>query len=362
MTELPKTQHIVELLLRLSLLVLIGVVCFFILQPFLIVLFWSGIFAISLFPVYEWIQIKMKWKNAFSAVMVSGIVFILFFIPCYLFIGLVMEELHLVKDLMSDGKVHLPMPESSLKSWPIVGNRLFELWTNIAQDMPGFIEKYSGGIEKVASFILKLTLDLTLGVLFLFGSIILSGVFLNYHLPIVNASRKFMIKLAPVEADSILSIISKTILKVIKGVLGVAVIQTILMSICLVVLGIPGAGIWSMIILVSAVLQVGVLPACIPLVLYLIASGDSVTGAVVGICALVVGILEHVLKPLLLGGKSSDIPTMVVFIGVLGGFIAFGFLGLFVGAIIFSIMYQLFVTWIHADEKNDLTNELPPTV
>ncbi|MFN8417121.1 MAG: AI-2E family transporter [Cytophagaceae bacterium] len=343
---LPKTQHIIEMLLRISLFIFMGFICYYILEPFLIVIFWAIIFATSMYPVYSTIQHRLHWKDKWNALLITIGLFILFFIPCYLFIYAVIYELHSLTDLMKMSTIHLPHPGEDVKSWPVVGNKIYEYWNDLSHDASKYAHRYEHQIEGLIGNIVQFILELGVSIVFLLLSIILSGIFLAYNKDLLKVTKAFLNKIAGDEADKMMSTTRMTILKVVKGVIGVALFQTILMSIVLFLFGIKGAGLWTMLYLISTVLQIGVIPITIPLILYLVIMDDIYTATFIGIWAVAVAILENIVKPLLLGGKETDIPMPIVFIGVMGGFIAFGFAGMFVGAVIFSIMYKLFMNWV----------------
>jgi predicted PurR-regulated permease PerM len=143
-----------------------------------------------------------------------------------------------------------------------------------------------------------------------------------------------------------------TIRSVTTGILGVAFIQSVLAGLGFLAVGLPGAGLWAVVFLIAAVLQVGML-VLIPAVVYAFAV-SSITKAVIFLiwCA-IVGLLDNVLKPILLG-RGVAVPIVVVFLGAIGGFVTMGIVGLFIGAIVLSVAYKLFLAWIH---QGSLTNQ-----
>jgi len=139
-------------------------------------------------------------------------------------------------------------------------------------------------------------------------------------------------------------LVGATIRSVTNGVLGVAVIQTIFAAAGFFVVGLPGAAVWSVIFLVAAILQIGML-VLIPAVVYAFAIATKTAAVIFLVWCIIVGLMDNVLKPLLLG-RGAPVPIAVIFIGVIGGFISMGIIGLFVGAIVLSVGYKLFLAWI----------------
>ena len=147
------------------------------------------------------------------------------------------------------------------------------------------------------------------------------------------------------EALSSRDLIGSTIRSVTSGILGVALIQTVLgCTLVFFVVGLPGAGLWAVIFLIAAVLQIGIL-VLIPAVVFVFATATTTAAVVFLIWCAFVGLLDNVLKPMLLG-RGASVPTAVVFLGAIGGFVAMGIIGLFVGAIVLSVGYKLFLAWV----------------
>jgi len=151
--------------------------------------------------------------------------------------------------------------------------------------------------------------------------------------------------LAGEQGDHFATVTVTTIQNVVKGFLGVAVIQAIMAGIVFFVAGVPFAGLWSVACLVLAVVQIGIGPIAIPVAIYMFSVSDTTTATVLSIWLLVTLLIDNVLKPILLG-KNAPVPMPVVFMGAIGGFILSGFLGLFLGAVVLTIGYKLFLAWL----------------
>jgi predicted PurR-regulated permease PerM len=141
-------------------------------------------------------------------------------------------------------------------------------------------------------------------------------------------------------------LVAATTRSVTNGILGVAVIQSLFASLGFWFVGLPGAGLWAALFLVSSVLQIGQL-VLIPAVLYAFAVFPMSHAVMFLVWCIIVGLMDNVLKPILLGRKGK-VPIIVIFLGVLGGFLALRILGLFIGAIVLSVGYKLFIAWLDA--------------
>ena len=162
--------------------------------------------------------------------------------------------------------------------------------------------------------------------------------------------RKFFRKLAGDRGDEFADIILKTVGNVVKGIIGVALILALLHGILFMLAGVPYAGIWTLLAFVLAVLQIPLFFITVPVIIYMFATKDLMPAIMWTALIFVAGLSDNVLKPILLG-KGAPVPMLVIFIGVIGGFIFSGFIGLFTGAIVMSIGYKLFVAWINSAEE-----------
>jgi predicted PurR-regulated permease PerM len=148
--------------------------------------------------------------------------------------------------------------------------------------------------------------------------------------------------------DEFKDLVASTIGTVTNGVLGVALIQTIFASLGFWFAGLPGAGVWAIVFLIGAVLQVGGL-VLVPAVLYGFAEFSTTRAVIFLVWCIIVGLMDNVLKPILLG-RGGKVPMGVIFLGVLGGFMVMNsIIGLFVGAIVLSVGYKLFMAWLDSE-------------
>jgi predicted PurR-regulated permease PerM len=131
-------------------------------------------------------------------------------------------------------------------------------------------------------------------------------------------------------------------------VLGVAVIQAMLAGLGFMVAGVPAAGIWALLCLITATVQIGVGPVVIPVIVYVFATGDTLTAVLFLIWNALIMVLDNILKPLLLG-RGVDVPMVVIFLGSIGGLLLSGIVGLFLGAIVLALGYKLFQSWLNME-------------
>ena len=176
-----------------------------------------------------------------------------------------------------------------------------------------------------------------------------TGVLLASTQVAAQTARTFGARLAGDQGADFIDVAEATVRSVARGILGVALIQSLLAGLEFLVVGIPGAGLWALIALFFSVIQLGVFPVTIPIVIYVFATADIVTAVIFLIWSLFVGLIDNVLKPILLG-RGVKVPMLIIFVGSIGGFISSGIIGLFTGAVVLALGYKLFLAWLDGTE------------
>jgi predicted PurR-regulated permease PerM len=205
--------------------------------------------------------------------------------------------------------------------------------------------KFSPQIKSALPNILSASADVGSTLLQFLLSIAVSGAILANAKAAAATTRALMIRLFGEQGPEYQQLVGATVRSVTFGILGVAVIQTVFATLGFFVVGLPGASVWTIVFLFAAILQIGAV-ALIPAIVFAFIIASKTAAILFLVWCLFVGLLDNVLKPLLLG-RGSATPVLVVFLGVIGGFMAMGIIGLFVGAVVLSVGYKLFLAWIH---------------
>jgi predicted PurR-regulated permease PerM len=184
------------------------------------------------------------------------------------------------------------------------------------------------------------------------GSVIIAGILLVVQ-GVGEGMRQFFRKIAGNEGDAYADIAKMTVGNVVKGVLGVALIQSFVAGLGFLLAGVPFAGLWTLLVFILGVLQIPAFLVILPVVIYIFSVKETTPAVLWTIYLLVAGLSDNVLKPILLG-KGAPVPMLVIFIGVIGGFMFSGFIGLFTGAIIMSIGYKIFIGWLNSASTQDV--------
>jgi predicted PurR-regulated permease PerM len=307
---------------------------------------WGVVLAVALYPLHQKLKKLFKQRGTLAAVIITIISVLIIILPA---IWLGMTTAREIKEFATEygaGNFKIPPPTPSVKNWPVIGGKTYDIWSKASVGLDSLAAQYPTQVKAVVGTGLGLVASTSKGVLLLTASIIISGVFLAYSESAAKGAKALFDRLFHTSSFDMATISALTIRNVVKGILGVAVIQSTMAAIGFIAAGIPGTGLWVLCCLILAIVQIGTLPVAIPVII-LAWSGDStLTATLFTIWMVIVSISDNVLKPILLG-KGAPVPMLVVFLGAIGGFILSGFIGLFTGAIVLSLGYKLFDVWLN---------------
>jgi len=335
----------IDLILKVGALFLVVFLCFKILKPFLGMLLWGLVIAIILFPLFKRLRSILGKRNKLSSIILTLLALSILVLPSIWLVNQLVEGVKFLAGNIQGGDLSIPPPTEAVADWPVIGNWLYENWLNLSENMSESLRGFMPQIVAWGEKTLGTLANTGLGVLQFAASIIIAGILLIFFEKGSESGRKVFQKVIGARGDEFLEISLQTMRNVATGVLGVAVIQTSLMGLGLILANVPLAAVWIVLILVMTIAQLPVLLFNIPLIIYLFAFMDPLPAVLWTLYFLVMGMIDNVFKPLLMG-KGSDVPMLVIFLGALGGFMAFGFIGLFLGAIVLSLAYKLYLTWV----------------
>ena len=221
--------------------------------------------------------------------------------------------------------------------------------------MEGLIAKYHEQIRDAMESLFRSGLSIGGSILQFVLAMIIAGILLATR-GTEEFARKIFKKIAGTEGDDFTEISVKTVRNVTKGILGVALIQSILTGNGFVLAGVPLAGIWTLIVVVLSILQLPPFIVVFPVIIWMFSAFNPLPAVLWTIYLLMAGTSDNILKPILLG-KGAPVPMIVILLGVIGGFILSGFIGLLTGAIIISLGYKLFKSWIMVERKSGTIKE-----
>lgn len=339
------TGTVIDVAIKLGAVAFIVLLCFRIIFPFVAVIMWAVIIAVAVMPMFTGLSKRLGNKDKTAAVIITLLLLLIIMIPVALFAGSLVDGILLLKDSFSGERLAIPPPDESVKDMPIVGGMLYGLWESASTNLSGLLEKYSAQILKAGSWILNALMNTGMGMILFLVSIVISGVSLATSDGGIRMVNKLFIRLAGDRGQEFADMSVLTIRNVAKGVLGVSFIQALLAGIFFLLAGVPYSGLWALLCLIFGIMQLGPGIVIIPVMIYLYYDHSFWVATLWSIPLSMVMVVDNILKPIFMG-KGASVPMLIVFLGSLGGFMAFGFIGLFAGAIILSLGYKLFIAWI----------------
>jgi predicted PurR-regulated permease PerM len=259
---------------------------------------------------------------------------------------------------ISEGSVQVPPPPEQIQEWPLVGEKLYSSWQQASENLGALLARFGPQLEKLRDILIATAGGAGAAFLQMFFSMIITGVFLATAEGSVAKVRAVVHGLVGERGSLLLAESETTVRSVARGVLGVAIIESILVAIGIVVAGVPAAGFWTFLVLVLSIVQIPPLLLLLPMTAYVFSTAEPFGVTVFLICAILAVVVDTILKPVLLG-RTADSPMLIVLLGAIGGMILWGIVGLFVGAVVLVLCWEALEFWVVNYDKP--ATETPPS-
>ncbi|HVL01053.1 MAG TPA: AI-2E family transporter [Dongiaceae bacterium] len=356
-TEEDKWLRIsIDVLFKLGALAVLLIWCYRILEPFLIMIIWGTIIAVASYPTYEKLQRRFNLSDGVAAVLMAGLLVTAIIVPVLMISDIVIDGSKQLLAEIKQGGVSLPLPPESVKNWPVVGPKVWELWNSAAHNLMKTLTPFQPQLKAAGKVALGAAGGVSMAILQFVFSIVVAGALLAKSDAGSKLARRVARRLVGRDGVDIIGLVSATIRSVTRGILGVAFIQSMLAGIGFAVMGIPMAGLLTLVCLILCIVQLGTALVAIPVVIYVFSVADTVPAVIFTVYMAIIGVIDNILKPLLLG-RGVKVPMLVIFVGAIGGFLAAGIIGLFVGAVFLVLGYQLGTEWLKTTERRALEAE-----
>jgi len=345
-------DEITHVVIRLGLLILLFYWSFVLLRPFVSILVWSVMLAVALYPAFDWLSAHLGHRPRIAAVLTTLIVLAVFMGPAaWLGIGLV-EGLRSVSAHLTSGDIAIPSPPAGVRDWPLVGPQLYDLWQKASDNLAAAFREIAPHLKPLAAPVLSIAGSAGTGTIKFLLAVIAAGFLFPAGPRLVAATRNMLAHIVPERSQDFVALAGATIRTVAQGVIGVAVLQALFAGVVLKIAGVPNAGVLAFAVLVLGIVQIGSLPILLPVVIWIWTAKDVGAAVLITIILLLVGLSDNLLKPVLMG-RGLSTPVLVIFIGVMGGTLAHGIVGLFVGPIILAVAWELLMAWTREEVSGE---------
>ncbi len=346
-----KTNFSVNTFIKILILSILIIWSYLIVKNFVLLIIWSIIVAVALYPLYQKLIDLFKGKK-------KGLITTLFVLTSLALV--IVPSIKITQSIASSSKeiyqefgkgtLEIPPPNSSVKDWPLIGDNLYNTWSSASQDMESFIKSHPEEVKISVGWFFDSFKGLMGSVLLSMIALILAGIFMSSADEGYKTGVKFMNKLVNGKGVALMEMCTNTIRSVVKGILLVAVIQSILAFAGLSMIGLSNiAGILSILILLAAIIQIPVTLVVIPIIVYVFSFANTTPAIIFAIYMVIVSLLDNVLKPMLLA-KGLQTPMIIILMGAIGGMMFQGILGLFIGPVILAIVHRLYTSWVNETE------------
>ncbi|MCY7389149.1 MAG: AI-2E family transporter YdiK [Burkholderiales bacterium] len=325
---------------------------FWVLRPFIGPAIWATTIVVATWPLMKRLEARL-WRRRLPAVLgMTLALLLLFVVPVTLaIITLVHNADDIVETAKQLARLRMPTPPVWIASLPLVGPKIVLFWEEAAtagtQDLWPKVQPYA------VQFARWLVAEAgTVGFVMLQGLLVVALAAIMYAQGETAADMLLRMgrRLGGKHGEDTVILAGQAIRGVALGVGVTAVVQSVLGGIGLAIAGVPFAGILTIVMFVLCLAQVGPLLVLIPAVVWLYWSGDSGLGTFLLVVSVVVATLDNILRPMLIR-MGADLPLLLIFVGVIGGLLAFGLVGIFVGPVVLAVAYTLMQAWVAEGEK-----------
>jgi len=338
-------RRVTQAAVRLSLLALLVFWCLRIVGPFINPIVGGIVIAIAVQTPFSKLAHALGGRPKLAAVLLVVAALLVLIIPTIaLGASLIDTAAELSGDFLNEG-INVPPPPESIAEWPLVGERLHAIWLDTSQNLESALVRLAPYLKDAGLWLVSTMGNMGLGLVMFIVAIVIAGALLPNGPRAAKLARKVALVVAGQRGPELVELAASSVRSVTRGVLGVAVIQSLLAGLGMLLVGVPAAGLWTLLILLVAVIQLPSMLVLLPIILYVFSTSSTAIAVVFTIWAVLIGLSDNVLKPLLMG-RGSEVPMLILFMGSLGGFMVGGILGLFVGAVVLSLGYTVFLAWI----------------
>jgi len=345
------TKKAIEAAIRIAVLGLLVVWTFALIKPFLIPVVWGIILAVAVDPFIAWFSNVLGGRRALAAVFFVTAVIACLVIPTILLTLSSIDTIHALTARMYAGNINIPPPPATVADWPLIGPNLHQFWLLASTNLAALLKQFAPQMKSAVGPLIGSIGGGLFGFFMVIISTCIAGVLLAKSEKSASLARKVVVRFAGQRGNQITDLTVGAIRGVMQGVVGVAIIQAILAALGMLVIGVPAAGFWALLVLICAVSQLPPLIVLGPIAAYVFTSHTTVPAVLFLIWVIFVGISDSFLKPMLMG-RGVDLPMLIILVGSLGGMMLSGIIGLFVGAVVLAIMYILFMAWLEDSDQS----------
>ncbi len=327
--------------LRIGFVALLFILSFLILKPFIMLVAWAIIIAVGIYPIFKKFAALLGNREKLASTLITLFVLAFLIVPSYYLMESAVVSVQNFAVQLEEGTFKVPPPAEDVAEWPVIGKPVYDAWKLASVNLEAAIKAFEPQIKEYAPKMFSAVTGLGVTVLLSLISIIIAGAFLvKADSGEATARKVFKILIGP-RGEGFTELAGATIRSVVQGVLGVAIIQSVAAGIVMLIFGIPAAGLWALLVLMLAIMQLPPTLIMVPVAIYGFSILDTTSAIIFLVLSIIISIADTFLKPMFLG-RGVDVPMLVILLGAIGGMMLSGIIGLFVGAVVLALAYKIY--------------------
>ena len=284
--------------LRIGFVALLIYWSFLIIKPFIMLVLWGIIISVALYPLFKKLAKKLGGREKLAATIITVVALAILIVPSVFLIESTAHSLSKMAGQMDKGTFQIKPPDAKVAEWPVVGKPVYQTWKLFSTNLDAAVDKYKPQIKEMAPKVFDMATGLGTSLLLFIASIIIAGVLFIYAKPGARAARSIFDTLIGKYSDNFVELSAAIIRSVVQGILGIAIIQSLLSAIGMFAIGIPAAGLWALIVLFMAIVQLPPILVMGPVAVYSFTIADTTPALIFSVYAILVSVSDAVLKPL----------------------------------------------------------------
>ncbi|MBS0520958.1 MAG: AI-2E family transporter [Proteobacteria bacterium] len=348
------SRFAVDLVIRLALLAGIIYATLLLLRPIAGMLLWSVILAVAVFPLFAFLRRRLHLRPGLAAALLAIVLLALIVLPATVLGVSAVDTLEQYARHLLAGDSLLPHPPEAIRSWPLIGQRIYSFWSEAANDVRKLLAAHVSQIASLGRWIGGIAAGVALELLQFAVAIIVAGILLSYSERLTGTARQLATRVAGSRGGHFLEIAGATIRNVSQGVIGIALLQSALLGVGMLVAGIPFAGAITFVALVLAIVQIGPNPIMIPVIIWAWTAFPAFNATLYTIYTVPLLLIDNVLRPIVMA-RGLQTPMVIILAGVICGTLAGGLIGLFIGPVVLAVTYDLVMAWLTTEPADAAT-------
>jgi predicted PurR-regulated permease PerM len=335
---------------------------FWIVRPFLSSFVWATMIVVATWPVLLTLQARLGGRRGLAVLVMTVGLLLILVVPFWLAIDTILERTdEIIAWVKSLGTFSIPPPPEWLISVPLFGTRIAEYWQQVATlraaELSSWLTPYAG---MAVGWFAAQAGSVGMMVLHFLLTVIISAILYAHGETAAAGIRLFARRLAGEHGEEAAVLSGKAIRGVALGVGVTAFVQSFLGGIGLAITGVPAAALLTAVMFILCIAQVGPVLVLVPATIWLYWKVGTLWGTVLLIWSLIVGAIDNFIRPVLIR-KGADLPLLLIFAGVIGGLMAFGIIGIFIGPVVLAVSHTLLKAWVFGGEEQAVLAPAKPS-